>query len=179
MMPERFDCDSEVILESSGFEKPSIKILTSSSCSLDELSEKSNDNPMEHNHIDEDDPLVFVSSEDRDRNVVENNTCIKMRGEKPSTKKFDYQAFNDKRVMSPSQERWNAITMLPAMFYGIYFVLTGCWLTSESVEIARQNNGAQDFENVNILGHWMAWAKIFLRNNQEFHYDADSDANTG
>jgi hypothetical protein len=178
MMPGRFDCKSEVILESPGFEKPSIKILTSSSCSLDELSEKSNDNRMEHNHIDEDDPLVFVSSEDRDRNVVENDTFIKMRGEKPSTNKFDYQAFNDKRVMSPSQERWNAITMLPAMFYGIYFVLAGCWLTSESVEIARQNNGAQDFENVNILGHWMAWAKIFLRNNQEFQYDADS-ANTG
>lgn len=56
-------------------------------------------------------------------------------------KNFDAQAYLDKRVMTPMQERANALTILPNMFYCIYFVLAGCWLTSEALENASQSVG--------------------------------------
>lgn len=43
---------------------------------------------------------------------------------------FDAQAFLDKRVMTPMQERFNAITMLPGMIYSMYYILAGCWVTA-------------------------------------------------
>lgn len=93
----------------------------------------------------------------------------------PCNKKFDYEAFNDRRVMSPLQERWNAITMLPAMFYGIYFVLAGCWLTSH-MEIARgnENSNSQYFSYVSADGSWVvwAWARNLFWNTEEFETEA-------
>ncbi|KAL3826492.1 hypothetical protein ACHAXA_004329 [Cyclostephanos tholiformis] len=41
---------------------------------------------------------------------------------------FDADAFFDKRVMTPNQERFNAITMIPGMIYSVYFILAGCWI---------------------------------------------------
>ncbi|KAL3826486.1 hypothetical protein ACHAXA_004323 [Cyclostephanos tholiformis] len=41
---------------------------------------------------------------------------------------FDAEAFLDKRVMTPNQERFNAITMIPGMIYSIYFIFAGCWI---------------------------------------------------
>jgi hypothetical protein len=31
--------------------------------------------------------------------------------------------------MTPNQERFNAITMIPDMVYSLYFILPGCWIT--------------------------------------------------
>lgn len=42
----------------------------------------------------------------------------------------DAQAFLDKRVMTPTQERFNAITMIPGMIYSLYYILAGCWVTA-------------------------------------------------
>jgi len=46
------------------------------------------------------------------------------------TTSFDAQAFLDKRVMTPNQERFNAITMIPGMIYSLYYILAGCWVTT-------------------------------------------------
>lgn len=77
-------------------------------------------------------------------------------------KKFDYEAFNDRRAMSPIQERWNAITMLPALMYGVYFVLAGCWLSPEHVEFARQSNNLAPNSNF-----WMGWANKMFGGSQD------------
>lgn len=77
-------------------------------------------------------------------------------------KKFDYEAFNDRRAMSPIQERWNAITMLPALMYGVYFVLAGCWLSPEHVEIARQSNDLTPNSNF-----WIDWANKMFGGSQD------------
>lgn len=57
----------------------------------------------------------------------ENGDTSKMPSKKES---FDAEAFLDKRVMTPSQERFNAITMIPGMIYCLYFILAGCWITA-------------------------------------------------
>lgn len=38
-------------------------------------------------------------------------------------------AFLNNRIMTPMQERFNAITMIPGMIYCVYFILAGCWIT--------------------------------------------------
>jgi len=43
-------------------------------------------------------------------------------------------AFLNNRVMTPMQERFNAITMIPGMIYCVYFILAGCWITLASRE---------------------------------------------
>jgi hypothetical protein len=83
-----------------------------------------------------------------------------------SNETFYVQAYNEKRVMTPLQERFNAIPMLPAMFYGVYFVMSGCW--------ARQNGGGQAFNNLaEKRGDWAALATDVFWDDQGFA------ANTG
>lgn len=43
------------------------------------------------------------------------------------------------REMTPLQERWNALTMLPSLLFCIYFVLGGKWLTENDIEEAKQS----------------------------------------
>ena len=93
------------------------------------------------------------------------------------TKKFDYEAFNDRRVMSPLQERWNALTMLPAMFYGVYFVLAGCWLTSHIENVRNDESGnSQIFNDVSAMSSWVVWASHLFRGRE---LEAESDIHTG
>ena len=47
--------------------------------------------------------------------------------EKFHGKAFDAKAFLDQRVMTPLQEICNAVTMLPGLFYSVYFLLSGSW----------------------------------------------------
>lgn len=107
------------------------------------------------NAIDQDhDPLVLQSDED-ENDAVRNKMCNLIGAEEgsPSKPTFDYQTYNDKRLMTPLQERWNGITMLPAMFYGFYFVLAGCWLSSEYIDAVRDNKGMQYLVKINMFDH--------------------------
>lgn len=40
---------------------------------------------------------------------------------------FDVKAYLDKRLMTTTQEYFNAITMVPGICVSLYFVLSGCW----------------------------------------------------
>lgn len=63
------------------------------------------------------------------------------------------QDYLDKRAMSPLQERVNAITILPNVFYCIYFVVAGCWLTADVIEMIRQSDvGSSGGEERDIVG---------------------------
>mmetsp|Transcript_11097 Transcript_11097/g.24445 ORF Transcript_11097/g.24445 Transcript_11097/m.24445 type:complete len:429 (+) Transcript_11097:144-1430(+) len=63
------------------------------------------------------------------------------------------QDYLDKRAMSPLQERVNAITILPNVFYCIYFVVAGCWLTADVIEMVRQSDvGSSGGEERDIVG---------------------------
>jgi len=42
--------------------------------------------------------------------------------------KFDIEAYLQKRVMTTTQEMFNAVTMIPGMVVAIYFILAGCWI---------------------------------------------------
>ena len=61
------------------------------------------------------------------RSVSENGVTSNFASKKES---FDVEAFLDKRIMTASQERFNAITMIPGMIYCLYFILAGCWITA-------------------------------------------------
>jgi len=45
---------------------------------------------------------------------------------------FDAEEYLDKRHMTPTQERFNAITMIPGMIYCVYYLMTERWLTSSN-----------------------------------------------
>ena len=92
-------------------------------------------------HID-DNPRAFVLEQSSDSDSdIERGTPPKQPGRStpksksmtrslvsPSKKEgFDAEAFLQKRVMTPNQERFNAITMIPGMVYSLYFILAGCW----------------------------------------------------
>ena len=58
------------------------------------------------------------------------NKSMTRSSKSPSKKEgFDAVAFLERRVMTPNQERFNAITMIPGMVYSLYFILAGCWIT--------------------------------------------------
>jgi hypothetical protein len=46
---------------------------------------------------------------------------------------LDVELYMTKREMTPTQERWNAITMLPSAMYCLYFLVTAQWLTQETI----------------------------------------------
>ncbi|KAL3769681.1 hypothetical protein ACHAW5_010262 [Stephanodiscus triporus] len=105
-------------------------------------------------HIDENPrDLVLERSSDSDGDDIERGTPAKQNGRRTpkgknnkarslssenghasnstiEKKRFDGDAFLDKRVMTPNQERFNAITMIPGMVYTLYFILAGCWITA-------------------------------------------------
>lgn len=43
------------------------------------------------------------------------------------------------REMTPSQEMWNVVTMIPCPVYFTFFILAGCWLKDEDVQQMREN----------------------------------------
>ena len=137
---------------------------------------------LSFNHSeDEDDPLLFTKDVVDNDNQAEdqrvepkymtkakrfsissgNASPVSVKNALGDKAKFDAQAYLDKRVMTPLQERINAITILPNMIYCIYFVLAGCWLTSEGIEIARQSLGdGQDIQDSSEQdGGWTEMAK--------------------
>lgn len=118
-----------------------------------------------------DEPVLINS--DEDERAPNSKTKRAMKGETALSheKTFDYQKFNDKRAMSSLQERWNAITMIPAMVYGIYFILAGCWITSEQIEFARSSYEFQDAQS-SSLGRWIFSARNLLGGAQDFDTDA-------
>lgn len=124
---------------------------SNSSLSTIEILKRTN-NGMEDS---DDDPLLFLDEDEIPRLSSSMSGIVGGSPSKdaPTKKTFDYEAYTDGRVMTPMQERCNAITMLPSMFYGMYFVLAGCWLTSEHIDMARRNGHAQDFD-MSISGDW-------------------------
>jgi len=72
--------------------------------------------------------LLSPSSPDSDTDTDAERQSPKKRIKR--TTSFDAQAFLDKRVMTPNQERFNAITMIPGMIYSLYYIFAGCWVTT-------------------------------------------------
>lgn len=50
---------------------------------------------------------------------------------------FDLQQYMAKREMTATQEKWNALTMIPSPLYCIYFLLAGRWLDPSLIQQAR------------------------------------------
>lgn len=42
----------------------------------------------------------------------------------------DFELYRNKRKMTPTQEKWNAITMIPSPLFCMYYVLSGSWVQS-------------------------------------------------
>jgi hypothetical protein len=86
------------------------------------------------------------------------------------------QQYMAARHMTPTQERWNAITMLPSPLYCMYFLLSGCWVHQtmvreasgehfnlETTSSSSSSSGFEDFINHAIgdthgcLTHSLPW----------------------
>lgn len=54
--------------------------------------------------------------------------------------------YMSERMMTPLQEKLNALTMLPNMIYCIYFIFLGKWITEESIDMAQLDMEEGDFK---------------------------------
>jgi hypothetical protein len=168
------------------------KLKTSIIVSQPNSSMNSSDEDYDSLYQDEDNDNIInpinkdSSAEESDSSNDDGGACREVQAmsredEQRERRQFDYQAFNDKRVMSAQQERWNAITMLPAMFYGAYFVLAGRWLNVETIEEARQTiinrgDGAVDtILPINPLRYWASTLFFFFTDKEEFKSTIPSD----
>lgn len=48
-------------------------------------------------------------------------------------KAIDVEQYMSKREMTPTQERWNALTMIPSPLYCLYFLMAGCWMDTNTL----------------------------------------------
>mmetsp|Transcript_21748 Transcript_21748/g.39227 ORF Transcript_21748/g.39227 Transcript_21748/m.39227 type:complete len:350 (-) Transcript_21748:1509-2558(-) len=90
---------------------------------------------------------------------------------------FDAKAYLDKRVMTPMQERFNAITMIPGMIYSIYFIFAGCWMATSGSDqqgnIQLQQNESSEWADIarEAFGNEHDWIEnIGCINSQAFPY---------
>lgn len=75
----------------------------------------------------------------------------------------DLQQYMAKREMTPTQERWNALTMIPGPFFCMYYLLSGLWMDIGMIQKAQQdtqNFGAsaiyeQTESDPMRLAHWL------------------------
>jgi len=91
----------------------------SSECSLSTIEDIDN-------ALQESDMLVIVGEEDASL------------GSKPKKVGLDVAAYMSEREMTPLQEKWNAITVVPNPMFCLYFLLAGKWLAKEAIEVARE-----------------------------------------
>jgi hypothetical protein len=100
---------------------------------------------------DEDDPF---SSFDDSLSAVEDKlfTCGEEMPVKDKdanavdSKGMDVNKYMAKREMSPLQERVNAITVMPSVFFCFYFLLSGSWLDGSVVDATRDEMFRQNIE---------------------------------
>lgn len=52
----------------------------------------------------------------------------------------DVEKYMARREMTVTQERWNALTMIPSPLYCLYFVLSGIWVTPDLVQEMREES---------------------------------------
>lgn len=71
---------------------------------------------------------------------------------------YDVEQYMTKREMTPTQERWNALSILPNPAYCLYFLLTAQWLNEAAIEKARTTivafsavSGGDWMETTNLL----------------------------
>ena len=92
---------------------------------------------------------------------------------------FDAKAYLDKRVMTPMQERFNAITMIPGMIYSIYFIFAGCWMATsgsdqqENIQFQQNGSGSSEWPDIvrEAFGNEHGWIENFgCINSQVFPY---------
>jgi len=62
---------------------------------------------------------------------------------------LDLQQYMAKREMTATQERWNALTMIPSPVYCLYFLATGAWVNPSMVSEAKQE---MDYFNMGSEG---------------------------
>lgn len=69
---------------------------------------------------------------------------------------FDAKKYLDQRVMTPMQEACNALTMLPGMFFSVWFILSGSWIImqQDGAEI-EQMVTTQMIDNNPISDGWL------------------------
>jgi hypothetical protein len=46
--------------------------------------------------------------------------------------------YHAKRMMTPTQEKWNALTMIPPVIYCVYYILSGQWIDPSFIQLAKE-----------------------------------------
>lgn len=144
--PEELELLAESSSDSLNNQQPLILVPTRSDESSSESSSLSTQDLGEHDEAvvhpnEQPEPThTFVRVRRRGRN--KRNVLVK---------EVDVDQYMASREMTPQQERWNAITMIPSPLYCLYFLLAGLWVSPSLVEQAKV--GRQDAEEpLQVLG---------------------------
>jgi hypothetical protein len=71
------------------------------------------------------------------REVIEaDNEEISKQFRRRRPSETEFELYRNKRKMSSTQEKWNAITMIPSPLFCLYYVLSGSWVQSSITEMS-------------------------------------------
>eukprot|EP00527_Entomoneis_sp_CCMP2396_P002044 CAMPEP_0198140094 /NCGR_PEP_ID=MMETSP1443-20131203/3301_1 /TAXON_ID=186043 /ORGANISM="Entomoneis sp., Strain CCMP2396" /LENGTH=242 /DNA_ID=CAMNT_0043802417 /DNA_START=223 /DNA_END=948 /DNA_ORIENTATION=- len=75
-----------------------------------------------------------------------------------SMKPLELEEYAKARSMTKTQEKWNALTMIPPSVYCLFYMLSGAWVNADLVTQAREEYYANpaSFENVQSTGTGLA-----------------------
>eukprot|EP00978_Attheya_sp_CCMP212_P031090 scaffold116281_cov54-Attheya_sp.AAC.2 len=137
-------------------EKSKIPLLKPSSTdTLDEFMEMQEDATVESESIESEDAggksdelEMAVLTEDSSFSDSDDNSVDNLSTEEAgiNCREVKAVAYVSKRDMTPTQERWNAITILPNPFVCVYFLLAGMWVSDELIMEA-QDRVLSEFNN--------------------------------
>jgi hypothetical protein len=128
-------------------QEPSLDALSDSSLStVEDLRNDRRKLEDDDDDEEEEDPLLIVTDVSEEEQPVLSGqrrfrlarfSQIRRRGAKSRGKEIDVEKYMAQREMTATQERWNAVTVLPNPIYCLYFLLAGCWIDDELVEQVR------------------------------------------
>jgi hypothetical protein len=94
-----------------------------------------NENEDSPRQEEEEEQLVFLDGDKKEK--VRLIRFSRLKKERQLLKEIDVDKYMAKREMSPIQEKWNALTMIPSPIFCLWFILSGYWVNPLLVEEAK------------------------------------------
>mmetsp|Transcript_3934 Transcript_3934/g.5691 ORF Transcript_3934/g.5691 Transcript_3934/m.5691 type:complete len:408 (+) Transcript_3934:308-1531(+) len=89
----------------------------------------------------------------------------------------DSHKFMSKREMTVTQEKWNALTMIPNPIFCAYYLLSGAWLTQEIIDNVRMKieTYGEDYDTQSLLSIDASKSSSFYSLGGLLHYALDDN----
>mmetsp|Transcript_7833 Transcript_7833/g.8668 ORF Transcript_7833/g.8668 Transcript_7833/m.8668 type:complete len:324 (+) Transcript_7833:156-1127(+) len=132
-----------------------------------------NNEAVNNNNIDNDDNDSLSTDEEEDESLAKDNNTLLLPEVKNKKEPMDVNKYMAAREMTATQERWNALTMLPNLVYCLYYILSEVWIpkttsteemipynTTTTTTILMNNNNESCFLEEKTTAPLAVWAVV-------------------